>query len=141
MKKATLLIAEGDAELCEMYRDSLTERGYKVETAQDGLDCLAKLRRAMPAALVLDRALHWGGGDGVLAWLREQYASSGIPVVLMATGGYSAPDMEPPVVRFLPKPFALRDLLDSVRAAIAKQKDEEPFSLAYYAPCSEFFIG
>jgi hypothetical protein len=42
-----------------------------VETASDGLDCLKKLRRATPAALVLDLKLHWGGGDGVLAWLRE----------------------------------------------------------------------
>jgi DNA-binding response OmpR family regulator len=83
--KCTLLIAEGDAELCEVYRRFFTERGYEVETASDGLDCLAKLRRATPAALVLDRELRWGGGDGVLAWLREQSEAFTLPVVLTTT--------------------------------------------------------
>lgn len=141
--KATLLLAEGDAELRTLYQKFFSERGYAVETAQDGLDCLAKLRRAMPALLVLDQELRWGGGDGVLAWLREQNLASELPVVLTTTG-YSAdaaPDIEPPVVKFLPKPFSLMDLLDSVRAATTKRQDEELFYLDHEVPCSEFFIG
>ena len=142
--KPTLLLVEGDAELCSVYQKLLSERGYAVETAQDGLDCLAKLRRAMPAVLVLDRELHWGGGDGVLAWLREQNAASELPVVLTTMGGYAAdvaPDIKPPVVRFLPKPFSLADLLDSVSTAVAQQKDEEPFYLDHDTTYSENFIG
>ena len=68
--KQRLLIADRDAELCEVFRTFLTERGYEVETSTDGLDCLAKLRQVTPAVLVLDLELLWGGGDGVLAWLR-----------------------------------------------------------------------
>jgi DNA-binding NtrC family response regulator len=142
--KPTLLIAEGDAELRDAYRSFFTARGYEVETVSDGLSCLAKLRRAIPAVLVLDRELHWGGGDGVLAWLREQNAASELPVVLTTTGIYSADvasDIKPPVVKFLPKPFLMTDLLDSVRAAAANREDEEPFYLDQDAPCSEFFIG
>jgi DNA-binding NtrC family response regulator len=142
--KPTLLIAEGDAELCDDYRNFFTARGYEVETVSDGLSCLAKLRRAIPAVLVLDRELRWGGGDGVLAWLREQNAASELPVVLTTTGIYSADvasDIKPPVVKFLPKPFLLTDLLDSVRAAAVNREDEGPFYLDRDAPCSEFFIG
>ena len=142
--KATLLIAEGDAELCDVYQKFLVERGYEVETALDGLDCLAKLRRAMPAVLVLDRELHWGGGDGVLAWLREQSRPSAVRVVLTTTDSDSADivkDIQPPVVKFLPKPFTLAALLKSVRVAIAKKEREGPFYLDHAAPCSEFFIG
>ena len=53
--KPTLLIAQSDAELRDAYRRFLTGRGYDVETAADGLDCLEKLRRVAPAVLVLDR--------------------------------------------------------------------------------------
>jgi chemosensory pili system protein ChpA (sensor histidine kinase/response regulator) len=142
--KPALLIVEGDATLCAIYQKYLTDHGYEVETARDGLSCLAKLRQAMPAVLVLDRELHWGGGDGVLAWLREQSLPSEVPVVLTSTGVGSldgAIDIKPPVVKFLPKPFTLTELLNSVRAAVAKQEDKESFYLAHDVPCSGFFIG
>ena len=38
--KQTLLIADGDAELCDLYRQFLTVRGYDVETFLDALGCL-----------------------------------------------------------------------------------------------------
>lgn len=122
--KPTLLIAEGDAELRDLFRWFLTEHGYEVETASDGLDCLEKLRRVLPAVLVLDRELRWGGGDGVLAWLREEGVTSRVRVVLTATAGCpqnSAEFIEPPVVDYLLKPFALTTLLRSVRAAAARK--------------------
>jgi DNA-binding NtrC family response regulator len=141
---ARLLIAEGDGELREVYRRFLAERSYDVETAADGLECLGKLRRLMPAVLVLDRELHWGGGDGVLAWLREQGVTTGVSVVLTATAG-SYPDvlgdMRPPVVRFLPKPFALAALLESVRAAVAESRREKRFNLNRAAAYPELFFG
>jgi DNA-binding response OmpR family regulator len=128
--RPTLLIAEGDAGLRAVYQRFLSERGYDVQTASDGLDCLEKLRRVRPVVLVLDRELRWGGGDGVLAWLREEHAACKIPVVLTATVG-SAPDVaadiRPPVVRFLFKPFALATLLASVRGVVAARGHEEPY--------------
>jgi len=127
--KQRLLIADRDAERCEVYRRFLTERGYEVEISTDGLDCLAKLRQVTPAVLVLDLELLWGGGDGVLAWLREESPAPRIPVLLTATAA-GPPDMaeinEPPVVDYLPKPFALAGLLERIRSAVAKQGRREP---------------
>jgi DNA-binding response OmpR family regulator len=97
----TLLIAEGDAELCGVYRRFFALQGWDVEIASDGLDCVEKLRRVTPVALVLDLGVRCGGADGVLACLREESAKSRVPVVLTTTAG-DAPHMavftEPPVV-------------------------------------------
>ncbi len=142
LMKPIVLIADSDAELCELYQQFLGERGYDVAMATDGLDCLEKLRRVRPAALVLDLGLPWGGGDGVLARLREE--SAGVAVVLTATGGYHpglAEDVAPPVVRFLPKPFALTALLETVRAAVASKGRAAPLDRHCAAPCPELFIG
>ena len=38
-----MLIADGDAELCDHYRNFATEHGYEVVTSSDGLDCVRKL--------------------------------------------------------------------------------------------------
>src|SRR5262249_55485433 len=116
--KPTLLIAESDAALRDAYRRFFTGRGYDVEAAADGLDCLEKRGRLRPIECVLDRELRCGGADGVLAWLREERATSGVSVVLSATACPPpdvAVDIEPPVVQFLPKPFMLTALLESVR--------------------------
>jgi two-component system response regulator MprA len=142
--KPNLLIAEGDAELCDVYRRFLAWTGYDVETASDGLDCLEKLRRLRPAVLVLDRGLRWGGADGVLAWLREERTVSGVAVVLTDSAGplpEDAEGIEPPVVRFLSKPFALMALLETVRAALAIGGGAEPFNLNPATPCADYFLG
>jgi DNA-binding response OmpR family regulator len=144
LMKPNLLIADGDAELRAVYQRFLSERGYQVATASDGLDCLEKLRRLSPAVLVLDLELRWGGGDGVLARLREESATSRVPVVLTATAGNPldvAKVIKPPVVKFLPKPFALTALLESVRAAVAKKGREEPINGNGAAACTELYIG
>jgi DNA-binding NtrC family response regulator len=137
--KPILLIAESDADLRDAYSTFLAGRGYDVETAVDGLDCLEKLRRLAPAVCVLDRELHWGGADGVIAWLREERATPGVSVVLTATVGNApgvAADTEPPVVTILPKPFGLTALLESVRGLL-----EEPFNLNRTSASPEYFIG
>jgi DNA-binding response OmpR family regulator len=142
--KPTLLIADSDAELCATYRRYLNWHGYDVETAADGLDCLEKLRWLRPAVCVLDRELRWGGADGVLAWLREERATPGVSVVLTATAGYPpdvAVDLEPPVVRFLPKPFALTALLESVRGLMGRMGHEETVNWNRASASPELFIG
>jgi DNA-binding response OmpR family regulator len=142
--KPTLLIAESDAELRDAYRRFVTGRGYDVETAADGLDCLEKLRRLTPTVCVLDRELRWGGTDGVLAWLREERATSGVSVVLTATA-CQPPDVavaiEPPVVQFLPKPFMLTALLESVRRCTARMGHEAPSILNRPSASPQYFIG
>jgi DNA-binding response OmpR family regulator len=125
-----LLIADGDAELRDVYRGFFVRQGFDVETASDGLDCVEKLRRATPAVLVLNLELRWGGADGVLAWLREENAKSGIPVVLTTTADYP-PQMaaltEPPVVDYVGKPVALTALLESVQLAVGRTGRGEPW--------------
>jgi DNA-binding response OmpR family regulator len=126
---ATMLIADGDAGLCDLYRRFAMKCGYEVDTSSDGLDCVRKLRLATPAVLVLDLDLCWGGGDGVLGWLREepQFLPSRI---LLTAGEASAPHFDrlalPPVVKTLTKPFPLSALLDDP-VAVAADAPKHPF--------------
>jgi DNA-binding response OmpR family regulator len=119
----TMLFADGDAGLSDVDRTFFACRGFDLETASDGLDCVEKLRRVRPAVLVLALELHWGGGDGVLAWLREQGAESRVPVILTYTAG-KPPNLaaftEPPVVDYLCKPYELTALLERVRSAVTR---------------------
>jgi DNA-binding response OmpR family regulator len=129
-----VLITEVDAELRDIYRLFLVERGFAVETASDGLECLAKLRRREPDLLILDQELLWGGADGVLAWMRE--TASDTPVVLTTAGPRQAfpEEVMAPVVKFLAKPFSLKSLVVCARGlrrrgtSGTKQPESRPVS-------------
>jgi DNA-binding response OmpR family regulator len=85
----------------------------------DGVQCLNAARDRVPDVLVLEYELPWGGGDGVLARLREEIPLASVDVVLV-TCDYSeeelAHELAPPVGGCLRKPFRLRELSDMVRS-------------------------
>jgi CheY-like chemotaxis protein len=113
--KANLLLASIDRTLTETVRRFCASCGYEIDTAVGGLECLTKLRQTPPAALVLDVELPWGGGDGVLARLREDFETQPVPVVLVSCEDSFGPLSDrviPPVVSCVRKPVALAGLLE-----------------------------
>ena len=114
-----LLIADSDSTLTDIYESFFSRQGYEVETSEDGLQCLEATRRRVPDVLVLEYELPWGGGDGVLASLRDEFPFVPIGVVLI-TCDYSqeelAHELTPPVAGCLRKPFRLRELSEMIRS-------------------------
>lgn len=115
-----LLIAEEDAELRELYDRLPFLAGCQVQTAADGLDCWNKLRARSPDVLLINLEIPWGGGDGVLARLRED----GIELPAVFVTGDESPEVLSrrtgvPVGRCFQKPFRLSTLLNSVGSAVA----------------------
>ncbi len=84
---ARILIADSDRFLLASYSRHLRERGVTVSTAMTGLECIQRLRDAVPDVLVLDPALPWGGGEGVLAVVHEEPALRPTVMMILAQGG------------------------------------------------------
>ncbi|MFO0879503.1 MAG: response regulator [Gemmataceae bacterium] len=137
--KPILLIAEADTELRDIFRKFLSERSFDVETASDGLECMAKLRRLRPDLLILDRELLWGGGDGVLACLRESACATRVIQIATTLGPDHAEELKAPVVRRLAKPFSLKALLEFVGEAIASAVPADPSANASLSSGRERF--
>jgi hypothetical protein len=70
--------------------------------------------------LILDLQLLWGGGEGVLARMREDADIPLTPVVLVSTTATT--DYLAPVVGCLTKPFRLKALVEQVTAAALKAR-------------------
>jgi DNA-binding response OmpR family regulator len=120
----SVLIAEADADLRAIYQRFFAYQRWQVQTAGGGLECLAKLRQSPPELLVLDWELPWGGGEGVLALMRDDPRLRRVPVLL--TSVLTSPQalaglVTPPVMHALRKPFPLGALLEhpSVRRPYA----------------------
>jgi CheY-like chemotaxis protein len=78
-----LLVADGDAEHRDRVCRFFFQRGLKVEPASNGLECVTKIQVHEPDLLIVDLDMPWGGGDGVIAWLKETEGSSKTPAVLV----------------------------------------------------------
>jgi len=122
----TVLFTDADRESRGVYAWRLSSYSFEVETGGDVLECLARLRRAVPDLLILDLDLPWGGGDGVLAILREDPRLLPTRVVLTwAVAPAHVLDRLAwhPVVQTLTKPFPLSALFE--RAALAAFLEHE----------------
>ena len=113
-----VLVVDNEPEVRTRYQDLLTSRGYDVETATSGLECLEKLRSFSPDVLILDLHIPWGGGDGVLAAMRDDCRLSQVPVLLTLLGSTGTlRGIVSPQVETLTKPFSPMTLLGKVRDA------------------------
>ena len=81
-----VLIADAEQYLLDCYRADLAQQGFDVITATNGVECVEKLRERAPDVLVLEPSIPWGGGDGVLALIREGADVPQVPVIILTYG-------------------------------------------------------
>ncbi|TMQ32022.1 MAG: response regulator [Planctomycetota bacterium] len=119
-----VLIAMADRSLLAAYCEALADGGYAVAAATDGISCLNLLRDAAPDVAVLDRALPWGGGDGVLALMRQEPSYLRVPVIAFTTRADEAlcTFMALPVEMYLPTPPTPQSLTTTVRTLLYRQR-------------------
>src|SRR5262245_4844484 len=76
-----VLIAEPDPALLTSYDSRLSQDGFEVSTATNGLDCLDRLYSFKPRVLVLEPEMP--GGDGVLSAMHDNSEQPLIPVFVI----------------------------------------------------------
>ncbi|MEI6418608.1 MAG: response regulator [Sphingomonadales bacterium] len=117
----TVLLVEDEPAVRQVFVRGLAKRGHEVASAGDGSEALALLQGGLtPDVLVSDVMMP--GMDGVeLAMLASQI-QPGIAIVLMS--GYAELPRHRAAaahgIHFLPKPFALADLVQAIDEAVPK---------------------
>ena len=79
----TILVVDDDPALRDLMGNVLSEDGWRVVTAADGIAALAAVERDHPAAMVLDLMMPRVDGFEVLRTLRTQPATRDLPVIVM----------------------------------------------------------
>jgi DNA-binding response OmpR family regulator len=82
-----VLLIEDDPAVLEMYRMKLSLDGYRVSTAVDGEEGIAKAVELLPDIIFLDIRLPKKDGFEVLQALRENPATATTPVIMLSNYG------------------------------------------------------
>jgi two-component system response regulator MprA len=121
MTRMRILVVDDDRSVRESLRRSLTFNGYEVDLAADGEEALGQVAMARPDALVLDVMMPRMGG---LEACRQLRADGDDVPILVLTARDSVEDrvagLDAGADDYLPKPFALEELLARLRALLRR---------------------
>jgi two-component system, OmpR family, response regulator MprA len=126
-----ILVVDDDRAVRESLRRSLSFNGYSVELAHDGVEALDKISHDRPDALVLDVMMPRLDGLEVCRQLRS--TGDDLPIlVLTARDSVSerVAGLDAGADDYLPKPFALEELLARMRALLRRTKPDDGESAA-----------
>jgi DNA-binding response OmpR family regulator len=137
--KPLLVLVEDEPALARGLVDNLRDDGYEVRLVARGDEALAAIRAHRPQAVVLDILLPGRSGLEVLKDLRR--GGDRVPV-LMLTARSEVVDrvlgLELGADDYLPKPFAVRELLARVRALL-RRAEPQPRSTSEITLCGVRF--
>jgi len=123
---ARILVADDNADLRTYLRRVLGTH-WRVEVVSDGVEAFEAARTRRPDLIVTDVMMPRLDGFGLLAKLREDERTRGIPVmVLSARAGEEAriEGLEAGVDDYLVKPFSARELVARVGALLAQLENK-----------------
>jgi CheY-like chemotaxis protein len=86
----TILIVEDDKPLRETFADILRQVGYRVTSAENGRDALARIRAERPTFIFVDLIMPVMNGFELIQALKADSELSTIPIVAMTASGATA---------------------------------------------------
>ena len=109
----SVLVVDDDPEIVAMLSARLAGRGYKVLTANDGLEAIAEAKRSRPALIVLDVMMPHKTGWEVARALKQDPVTEGIKIVMLTAIGQQMNEMTSPLYgadAYFDKPFDFSEL-------------------------------
>ncbi len=128
-----ILIVEDDPAIQALLHDFLSEAGYDIALASDGVEALSKYSKQQFDLVLLDLMLPKIDGYGVCEVIRQK---SDVPIIML-----TALDSEQNQIRgldlqaddYITKPFSMPVLLRKIAAVLRRtaRQDETPQTLSY----------
>jgi DNA-binding response OmpR family regulator len=115
-----ILIVDDHQDICELVRTYLTEEGFKVSTANSGVEMRRVMAQSHIDLVLLDLMLP--GEDG-LSLARGLRSDSNVGIIILTGRGETLDriiGLEMGADDYLPKPFHLRELLARVKSVLRR---------------------
>jgi CheY-like chemotaxis protein len=123
-RSLTVLVVEDDREIRESVVDVLEAEGYRVVSAPNGKEGLARLREMeKPCLILLDLMMPVMSGGEFLGLVRKDEALAAIPVVIVSAWPNETAQLAGATQGYVKKPIALETLLATVSRFCSRNED------------------
>ena len=123
-----ILVVDDEPDLLELVRLTLGQEGFRVETAVNGADALAKVTALRPDLLVLDLMLPDLSGTEVCRQIRSAPETARLPVIMLTARSEEIDRIvgfELGADDYVTKPFSPRELILRVKAVLRRGSQPE----------------
>lgn len=110
---SSILVIDDERGILQIIHQTLTRFGHNVETAADGKEGIQKFDDGNFDVVITDLLMPGIDGNGVVQHIRKSHRQS-IPVIAISGTPWQLESKEFDMV--LPKPFPLKELVDSIRS-------------------------
>ncbi len=139
-KRINLLLVEDEQMLAEILSDTLTDKGFNVRTAYDGLSALERWRKERADVIVTDVMMPKMDGYSLVKALRAEGCD--VPILFL-TARSATEDVvngfEVGANDFLRKPFAIDELIARLNALAGRKQREQPSERLFSFGSYEFY--
>ena len=115
-----VLVIDDDVPTVELLAELLADEGYAVATARDVKGGLAANASHPADVIILDLLL--ADQDGTVFVERYRAAGGGAPIVVLSAARDAPRQAAAIGSALVPKPFDVRDLLETVRSAVERSR-------------------
>jgi len=126
MKK--ILVADDEADIRSLLKESLELENYMVYTAKNGMEAMAALK-CQPDLILLDIQMAIKDGIETLKDIREMKACKDIPVIMLTSNADKRMVLESSkfnIYDYVLKPFKKRELCERIDAVLKKVSEKQP---------------
>ena len=123
----TILVVDDEPDQVEILSINLRECGYRVLTADNGLEALNQARRHLPDLILMDVMMPDINGLSVCEILRCQPSTGKIPIIMLTALGGQIPrlsGMEAGADEFLTKPITTEELRERIETVLCKTREK-----------------
>lgn len=117
MKEKKVLVVDDDKDFLFLMARKISEDGYQVFTALDGIQALKLAYNEIPDVIILDIMLPAGGGISILKKLKGSTKTHVIPVIAITASddpGIKEEALENNAAEFMIKPFSPEELIEKI---------------------------
>lgn len=120
----TILVADDDLDILNVVSIRLVKFGYRVITAENGLQTVDQANNQHPDLIILDIRMPLGNGLSVYEKLKGSVETAFIPVIFFTA--HPSADIRKKVLgwgasNFIAKPFTTRELIFKVKSALFEE--------------------
>jgi DNA-binding response OmpR family regulator len=109
-----ILVVDDEPEVVELLSFTLTQAGFSVETAANGIEALRQARTTHPDLIVLDLMMPELDGFTVCEVLRRDPATAAIPILILTAASSGLARLggrDVGATDYITKPFSLKQLV------------------------------